>query len=291
MDEKLLQTFLAVADTQSFHRAAKRLNVTQAAVSARVRALEDAVEVTLFERGPGGTRLSEAGVQLRPHAEQLLGQWAQVRAGLGRQFAGRIALRLGCQLSIWDGLLVDLTIWAEETLDKLPLSLNFDHDSNALDMVRDGAVDLVITGERPAGQRLECVELPPERMALMASHPCSTKDAELPLFLNLQLGPEYDAAVREQLGDRSGHLFLGNALMALRYMGRRGGMTFLPTRMSHELHAVSHSEEFIIPRFAVYNPNGPSADLVKQVIPGLGELTKEKGTPQGVPYPFEGDDD
>lgn len=278
MDEKLLQTFLAVAEAQSFHGAAKRLNVTQAAVSARVRALEEAVEVALFERGPGGTRLSEAGAQLRPHAEQLLGQWAQVRAGLGRQFAGRIALRLGCQLSIWDPLLVDLTVWAEETLDKLPLSLNFDHDSNALDMLRDGVVDLVITGERPAGQRLECVTLPPERLGLVASEPCSLEDDELPLFLNLQLGPEYDAAVREQLGDRSGHLFLGNALMALRYLRRKGGMTFLPLRMADELHPVSYSQCFEIPRCAVYDPHGPSADLVRQIIPGLVEITNRKGT-------------
>lgn len=273
MDEKHLQTFLAVAETQSFHRAAERLNVTQAAVSARIRALEDAVDVALFERGPGGTRLSEAGVQLRPQAEQLLGQWAQIRAGLGRHFTGRIALRLGCQLSIWDSLLVDLTIWAEETLDKLPLSLNFDHESNALGMVRDGVVDLVITGERPTGRQLDCVVLPPEQMVLVASEPCDLRGRDLPLFLNLQLGPEHDSAVREQLGDRSGHLFLGNALMALRYLERRAGMTFLPARISHELFSVTNSESFEIPRYAVFDPNGPSSELVEQILPGFSQIT------------------
>ena len=274
MDEKLLQTFLAVAETQSFHGAAKRLNVTQAAVSARVRALEENVDEALFERGPGGTRLSQAGQQLRPQAEQLLSQWMQVRTGLGRQYAGRIALRLGCQLSIWDSLLVDLTIWAEETLDKLPLSLNFDHESNALDLVRDGVVDLVLTGEKPAGQKLDYIDLPPEEMVLVASEPCSLSDDDLPLFLNLQLGPGYDAAVREQLGDRSGHLFLGNALMALRYLERRPGMAFVPTRFEHQLFRVTDCDTFSIPRFAVFDPNGPSADIVQQILPGLVEMTK-----------------
>lgn len=279
MDGKLLQTFLAVADTQSFHAAAKRLNVTQAAVSARVRALEEAVEVVLFERGPGGTRLSQAGQQLRPHAEQLLSQWAQVRTGLGRQFAGRIALRLGCQLSIWDTLLVDLTIWAEETLGKLPLSLNFDHESNALERVRDGGVDLVLTTEKPAGQKLDCIDLPPEEMILIASEPCSLRDENLPLFLNLQLGIDYDAAVRELLGDRSGHLFLGNASMALRYLEMRRGMAFIPRRFEHKQHHVKHCETFHIPRYAVFNPTGPSADIVQQILPGLMALTNKKGTP------------
>lgn len=279
MDEKLLQTFLAIADTQSFHGAAKRLNVTQAAVSSRVRALESNLDVTLFERGPGGTSLSQAGLQLRPHAEQLMSQWTQVRAGLGRQFAGRIALRLGCQLSIWDSLLVDLTIWAEETLGKLPLSLNFDHESNALQLVRDGAVDLVLTGEKPAGHGLDYVALAPEKMVLIASEPCSLRQDDMPLFLNLQLGSDYDAAVHEILGDRSGHLFLGNALMALRYLEKRPGMAFIPQRFKHDLHLVTHCKAFEIPRYAVFDPNGTSAEVVDQILPGLIALTNEKGTP------------
>ena len=216
MDEKLLRTFLAVAETHSFHRAAERLHVTQAAVSARIRSLEEALDVALFERGPGGTQQTDAGQQFRPQAEQLLAQWGQIKAGLGRQFSNRIALRLGCQLSIWDALLVDLTIWAEDELGKLPLSLNFDHDSNALELLRTGMLDLVITQEEPAGQKLQAIELPGERLELVASHPNAAVAQELPLFLNLQLGVGYDAAVREQVGDRSGHLFFGNALMAVR---------------------------------------------------------------------------
>ncbi|SHJ20700.1 DNA-binding transcriptional regulator, LysR family [Shimia gijangensis] len=278
MDEKLLQTFLAVAETHSFHRAADRLNVTQAAISSRVRTLERSLEATLFERGPGGTRLSEAGQQLRPQAEQMLAQWQQLRAGLGRQHSNRIALRLGCQLSIWDSMLVDLTIWAEESLGKLPLSLNFDHESNALDMLHDGVVDLVITAERPAGQKLAVEPLRPEPMVLVATSPCSLSDEDLPLFLNLQLGPEYDAAVREQLADRSGHLLLGNALMALHYMKKRGGIAFLPERLSGGLHCVAGAARFDIPRYAAHNPLGPSRDLVSQILPGLHEITRLPGS-------------
>jgi len=276
MDEKLLQTFLAVAETRSFHRAAKRLHVTQAAISARIRVLEDALDVALFERGPGGTRQTEAGQKFRPQAEQLLAQWGQIKAGLGRQFSNRIALRLGCQLSIWDALLVDLTIWAEDELGKLPLSLNFDHDSNALELLRNGVLDLVITHEAPAGQMLEAIELPAETLQLVASFANADQVPDLPLFLNLQLGADYDAAVREQLGDRSGHLFLGNVMMAVRYLKHRRGMAYLPAHLTNEFHQVSGYQDVRISKFAVYNPSGPAAELVQQMLPGLQALTQKR---------------
>ncbi|GAA6162363.1 LysR family transcriptional regulator [Pelagimonas sp. KU-00592-HH] len=280
MDEKHLRTFLAIADTHSFHRAAARLNITQAAVSSRVRALEMQLDVDLFTRGPGGTALTEAGHHLRPYAEQMLSQWHQIRQGLGQQFANRIALRIGCQLSIWDTLLVDLTIWAEEELGKLPLTLNFDHESNALELLRNRMLDLTVTHETPAGSDLTVYELPSERMILMAAEPCDLNDPDLPLFLNLQLGPAYDAAVREQLAGRSGHLFLGNAAMALHYMQNRGGMAFLPERMAAPLRASGHlspvsgGQDFTVPCLAVYEPGGPAASTVAQVLPGLDHVLK-----------------
>ncbi len=270
-----MKTFLAVAETGTFHNAAERLHVTQAAVSSRIRALEEAVGAALFLRGVGGTRLSAAGESLRPYAEQMLSSWDHVVGSIGRDHATRMALRLGCQLSIWDQMLVDLTIWAEEHLGKLPMTLNFDHDTNGLELVRRGVVDLIITHETPGGTRLMAQALKPERIMLVADRPCSLSDDELPLFLNFQLGPEYDARVGEVLGDRSGHLFLGNAGMGLYYMKKRGGMAFCPAAMvaaeltQKHLYPVGEAVEFSIPRFAVFDPMSPSADLVRQVLPGL----------------------
>lgn len=56
----LVQT-LAVAQYLSFHRAALALGTSQSSVSARVKALEDEIGITLFERNTRGVRLTEAG--------------------------------------------------------------------------------------------------------------------------------------------------------------------------------------------------------------------------------------
>lgn len=282
MDLKLLTTFQAVADTGSFHRAAERLNITQAAVSSRIRALEGALDAELFLRGVGGTRLSEAGAHLRPLAEQMLANWQQISGSIGRRYSNRLALRIGCQLSIWDDLLVELAIWTEQTLGKLPLTLNFDHEHNAIDLVRRQTLDLTITHERAHGTKLETLPLPPDHIVLVADRPCAIQDPDLPLFLNFQLGPHYDAATSGLLTNRSGHFFLSNATMGIAYLKRRGGMAYCPERLvaddleEKQLHEVAGAEAFDLDRFAVYDPAGPSAALVEQVLPGLAECARAR---------------
>ena len=56
-----IEAFLAVGTFGGFRRAAAALNLTQPAVSARIKALEGSLAVPLFERGRGGFRLSPAG--------------------------------------------------------------------------------------------------------------------------------------------------------------------------------------------------------------------------------------
>src|ERR1700721_4190733 len=74
-----LETFLAVGTYGGFHRAAAALRISQPAVSARIRALEDSLGVKLFTRTGGTLTVSAAGKALRPHAEQLLRDVSKAR--------------------------------------------------------------------------------------------------------------------------------------------------------------------------------------------------------------------
>ncbi|MBI3630117.1 MAG: LysR family transcriptional regulator, partial [Candidatus Rokubacteria bacterium] len=56
-----VEAFVAVGTFGGFRRAAEALRVSQPAVSARIKALEDSLGVALFERGRGGVALSPAG--------------------------------------------------------------------------------------------------------------------------------------------------------------------------------------------------------------------------------------
>jgi len=61
MELSQLRSFRAVAEAQSFTRAAARLSLTQSAVSQRIKALEGELGENLFHRGRGGVRLTAAG--------------------------------------------------------------------------------------------------------------------------------------------------------------------------------------------------------------------------------------
>lgn len=61
-----LRAFEAAARHESFARAAAELFVTPAAISQQVRALENELAVTLFERRPRRLRLTDAGRRLLP---------------------------------------------------------------------------------------------------------------------------------------------------------------------------------------------------------------------------------
>jgi DNA-binding transcriptional LysR family regulator len=66
-----LRYFLAVAREGSTISAANALKVNQSTVQRRLAALEEAIGSRLVERTPTGYRLTEAGLALRPHAEQV----------------------------------------------------------------------------------------------------------------------------------------------------------------------------------------------------------------------------
>jgi len=68
-----LRAFVAVAQCNSVNRAAERLHVTQSAVTRAVRALEDELGLTLFDRSPRGMITTEYGDILGERARRALG--------------------------------------------------------------------------------------------------------------------------------------------------------------------------------------------------------------------------
>ena len=69
----VLSAFLAVAEERSFTRAAKRIGVTQSALSHAIRGLEEQIGVRLLARTTRSVAPTEAGEQLLAHLRPALG--------------------------------------------------------------------------------------------------------------------------------------------------------------------------------------------------------------------------
>ena len=95
MDIDALRGFLAFVETSSFTRAAKQINRTQSAFSAQMRKLEEELNVTLFQKEGRNLILTEAGLALRSHAEQLVALHNTALKQVKR-YEDKKPLRLGC---------------------------------------------------------------------------------------------------------------------------------------------------------------------------------------------------
>lgn len=104
MDLDQIKTFDRIAQDLSFTKAAARLNVTQATVSMRMRALEDLLGVTLFHRGRK-VALTDQGMTFLPYARRILATAQEARAALRRSERGRISL--ACLRSLVSPLVTD----------------------------------------------------------------------------------------------------------------------------------------------------------------------------------------
>src|SRR5437763_10792075 len=131
-----VEAFLAVGTFGGFRRAAEALRLTQPAVSARIRALEESLGVRLFERGQHGFALSAAGRAFRPPAEQLLQAVALARQAVHdlRPRAGG-ALQIAAVLSICTYLLPDVLKRFQDAHPRTLITVRSGHSKEDLEMI------------------------------------------------------------------------------------------------------------------------------------------------------------
>ena len=150
MDIELLRTFLELNRTRHFGRAAEALFVTQAAVSSRLKSLEDQLGVTLFDRSTRDMRLTPEGRRLIWHSEKLIDTWRIARQDVSLAQANQ-QLVIGGSLRLWDVL---LQRWLHDLRRNYP-DLAIIAESQSPDFLTrkliDGTLDVAIMLERSAG--------------------------------------------------------------------------------------------------------------------------------------------
>ncbi|MCI0545996.1 MAG: LysR family transcriptional regulator [Candidatus Rokubacteria bacterium] len=171
-----IEAFLAVGTFGGFRRAARALNLSQPAVSARLKALEASLGVVLFERGHGGLALSPAGRALRPQAEQVLRAVAVARQAVHDGRAGAAgALTIAAALSICTYLLPDVLKRFQAAHPRVMITVRSGHSKQVLDMVLDGEaqVGLARSLQHPG---VETLSLRDDPLVLVA-HPSAARPA------------------------------------------------------------------------------------------------------------------
>ena len=120
-----LRYFVMVGHELHFHRAAAKLNITQAPLSAAIRKLEDELETKLFERTSRSVKLTVAGELFLKEAEAVLQRAELARQRLNNLVAGQeMRLSIGYNELSLSTFLPSLLAKCRVRRDKVQLSLS-----------------------------------------------------------------------------------------------------------------------------------------------------------------------
>ena len=156
-DSRQLAVFRAVVEAGSITGAARRLHVSQPAVTASVQRLEGALGVTLLERGARGVTPTDAGRRLVAHARRIDALMSEALADVTEGAETLAPLVLGASTTIAAGLLPALIARFREREGKVGVRLVVGNTKEILAQVRSRALPLgLVEGpSRAPGVRLE----------------------------------------------------------------------------------------------------------------------------------------
>ncbi len=137
-----LRSFAAIAELGQLTRAAEKLHVSQPAVSAQLKALEDKLGLVLFERIATGMILTVPGAQLLKEAKKVLAAVRDMQ-NVALSFKGELAGKASIG-TLGDPKLTRIGEFMSAALARHPLlelELHQGITGTALDHVRDGTLD------------------------------------------------------------------------------------------------------------------------------------------------------
>ena len=142
MDIHQLKTFVAVAREGSVTRASELLHLSQPAVSAHIKALEDAFDLTLFDRTSRGMTLTADGQRLLAKAEQTLGAHQELMAEATRIKGGLTGkLRLGAGSNSNNEAIGRLLTSLSEHCPEVEVALRHGTSRDIVTGIRNGSLD------------------------------------------------------------------------------------------------------------------------------------------------------
>ncbi|MGH1466518.1 MAG: LysR family transcriptional regulator [Cognatishimia sp.] len=238
MDIKLITTFLDIFESRNFNRTADRLDITQSSVSGRIRALETAVGAQLFERGRAGAAPTAAGIRFEPHARMLLATWDHACRETGASVNRDRLLRLAGQFSLMRPVLV---IWVTRIRTQEPraaIDLQADY---SLQIIRDlsvGAIDIGVLYSPQYLPDLDIKQVGKEDFVMVSTDGDTLSSVPKERYINTHYTSYFRQRHRELLPEYSDcPLSVSFEGLAVEFLQRTGGSTFVPMRAFDDLKA------------------------------------------------------
>ena len=169
LDLDQLQTFIMIADTGSFTRAAEEVHRTQSAVSMQKRRLEERIGKSLFEKDGRLNRLTEEGERLLSYARRLIHLNRETLAAFDdRRLEGTI--RIGTPDDYADRFLPEIMARFARSNPRVELTVICEPTSNLVEHIKRGHLDLALVTHDDLKGQSEVVRREPLLWVSSANH-------------------------------------------------------------------------------------------------------------------------
>lgn len=143
LDVDQLKTFVAIADTGSFTRAAEMVHKTQSAVSMQMKRLEERIGKPIFEREGRQSKLTEEGERLLEYARRIVKLSAEAVAALASsEIAGHV--RLGVPDDYADRFLPEILARFSRSNPRAEVTVLCEPSTSLIERIAAGSLDLAI---------------------------------------------------------------------------------------------------------------------------------------------------
>jgi len=274
MDDELLKTFLEIHKTRHFGQAAENLFITQSAVSARIRQLEEEMGVKLFTRDRNNICPTPAGEKLIHHAESILSTWNKVKSDIAIDEENKIPLSIGAVSSLWDIYLNQWLVKFTESNNNIVLNCQVLNSDAIYQKICNYRLDFGFTYSAPQDDVVATLKtLPIEFIMVSSEKNLLAKQAVNENYIYVDWGTSFsEAHDKHFVGIPPPLMRIDVGRIAKSFIRRKGGTAYLPERMvkrdieNERLYSVNDAPKIKRNAYIIYNKLNERCDSLAKII-------------------------
>lgn len=284
MNLQHIWTFLEVANTGNFNRAADNLNITQSTVSARIKALEELIGHPLVTRSHTGCEVTAAGARFYDYANGMQRLWQKSQQSVALEPGFQSVLSIGVQVSLWEQLVLDWITWMRGEMPNVALRVESDYSPSQMRQLSDGLLDIGIMYHPRSLPGLVVEKLLEERLILVSTRPRDLSPGWIEDYVFVDWGDAFLEEHAEAFPDvKAAALSVGLGALGLQYILKNGGSGYFPTRVVQpliddgRLSPVGGAPVLRRPAYVVHRNDPIDRDLLMTALQGLHRIAAHDG--------------
>lgn len=241
MNYDFYKTFIILAETNNFSKAAKKLNVVQSTVSTRIQELEKHLQATLFERTNKTVSLTQAGLNFLPYAQRIVAIEDEGLSTIHRSNY-KNTLHIGAVHSLYYRYVKNVTRKFMKKNSDTSIKISINHSNILLEMLSDNLIDIGLVYIKPKSTKLICAATFKDEIILVTKNSRDfLSEITLDEIINLDLllvdlGDAFNEWLDKQINKKIDYrLYVDQTLEIVDYLKEGFGYAFMLRSLAENL--------------------------------------------------------